>query len=352
MAWLRKNLAVDLGTTNVRVFTRTEGVKFQEPSVVALDLYKDSIVAVGEEAKDMLGRTPGNIVARQPLQGGVISNYRATEKMLRVFLQRGMDKGLLHPDVIITVPTLATQVQKRAVVQAASAAGAHQTFLIEAPLAAAMGVGVDIMDPSGTLLVDIGGGATDAALISAGGIVVSEAIPVAGDAMDAAIARFIRDKHHVMIGERTAETVKIRLGSVLDTEVPERVEVKGRNLADGLPARVYLTRDDLAQAIAPVLQKIADTVHRLLAETPPELSADLFDKGIILTGGGSLVRGLGPLIEEENGIRVRYAEQAVSCVVRGAGKALSWIRRFQATDAMLSDTTRQQTMNREILRKR
>ena len=201
-------------------------------------------------------------------------------------------------------------------------------------------------------VVDIGGGATDAALISAGGIVVSEAIPVAGDAMDAAIARFIRDKHHVMIGERTAETVKIRLGSVLDPEVLERVEVKGRNMADGLPARVYLTRDDLAQAIAPVLQKIADTVHRLLAETPPELSADLFDKGIILTGGGSLVRGLGPLIEEENGIRVRYAEQAVSCVVRGAGKALSWIRRFQATDAMLSDTTRQQTMNREILRKR
>lgn len=352
MAWLRKNLAIDLGTTNILVYTRAEGIKFQEPSVVALDLYTDAMVAVGEEAKNMLGRTPGNIVARHPLHSGVVADYRATEKMLGAFLHRAVEKSLLHPDVMISVPSRATQVQKRAITQAATAGGAHEAYLIEAPLAAALGAGVEVSDPRGTLIVDVGGGLTDVALISLGGIVVAESTTTAGNAFDEAVARYILDQHQVMIGEQTAEEIKLRLGSVLALDAPERVEVKGRHRANGLPVRVYMTRNDLDEALAPQFRNIAETVHRVLAQTPPELSSDLFDQGILLSGGGSLVRGLGECIQKRCGIRVNYVEQPISAVVRGTGKALTWIRRMRASDDLLADKTRQQVMNREILRKR
>lgn len=352
MAWLRKNLAIDLGTTSVLVFTRADGVKLQEPSVVAIDLYSDEIVAVGEEAKKMLGRTPGNIVARRPMRDGVIADYRSTERMLKYFLKKTMGTSLLKPDVIVCVPSRATQVQKRAVVQAATAAGAHHTYIIEEPLAAAIGAGVDIADPSGNLIVDIGGGTTDVALISLGGIVISESIRVAGDEFDEAIAQYIRRKHGVVIGERTAEEIKIKIGSALAEDPPERVEVKGRNMADGLPSRVYINADDLSEALDRRLNEIVEVVAHVLAETPPELAADLYDKGILLTGGGSLVRGLDHRIKERTGIDVRYVDQPVTAVVRGTGKALHWIRRINAGEEVLSDATRQQIMNRELLRKR
>lgn len=352
MAWLRKNVAIDIGTTTILVFTRAEGVKFQEPSVVALDIYTDSVVAVGEEAKKMLGRTPGNILACHPLQGGVVSDYRATEKMLGAFLHRAVDKSLLHPDIMISVPSRATQVQKRAILQAATAGGAHRIFLIEAPLAAALGAGVEVSDPRGTLVVDVGGGLTDVALISLGGIVVAESTTVAGDAFDAAIARYILEQHQVMIGEQTAEDIKLRLGSVLALDAPERLEVKGRHRADGLPAHVYMTKSDLDEALAPQFTVIAETVHRVLAQTPPELSSDLYDQGLLLSGGGSLVRGLSEVIQKRCGLRVNYVEQPISAVVRGTGKALTWIRRMRTSEDLLAEKTRQQVMNREILRKR
>lgn len=352
MAWLRKNLAIDLGTTSVLVFTRAEGVKLQEPSVVAIDMYTDEIVAVGEEAKKMLGRTPGNIVARRPMRDGVIADYHSTERMLSYFLRKTIGRSLLRPDVIVCVPSQATQVQKRAVIQAAEAAGAHHTYIIEEPLAAAIGAGVDIADPSGTLVVDIGGGTTDVALISMGGIVLSESIRIAGDEFDEAIAQYVRRKYAVVIGERTAEEIKMALGSVQRTDAPERVEVKGRNIADGLPNRVYLSAANLDEALAPHLDAIVDTVHRILSETPPELAADLYDKGILLTGGGSLVRGLDRRIRERIGIDVHYVDQPVTAVVRGTGKALFWMRRLKTGDDVRSDATRQQVIKKEILRKR
>ncbi len=352
MAWLRKNVAIDLGTTSVLVFTRAEGVKLQEPSVVAYDIYTDRIVAVGEEAKQMLGRTPGHIIARRPMRDGVIADYRATERMLHYFLHKAVGKSLLRPDVIVCVPSQATQVQKRAVVEAATAAGAHHTYIIEEPLAAAIGAGLDISDPSGTLVVDIGGGTTDVALLSMGGIVISESLPVAGDAFDEAISAFVRHKYRVAIGERSAEGIKIALGSILNTDAPERVEVKGRSLVDGLPSRVYLDVHDLDEALDTALNQVVETVHRVLSDTPPELASDLFDKGILLTGGGSLIRGLDWRIRERTGLDVHYVDQPQTAVVRGTGKALFWIRKLQAGDEVLSDATRQQVVQRETLRKR
>lgn len=352
MAWLRKNLAIDLGTTSVLVFTRTAGVLLQEPSVVAMDIYSDKILAVGQEAQLMLGRTPGNIMAQRPMRDGVIADYRVTERMLTYFLRKAIGRTLLAPDVIVCVPSQATQVQKRAVIQAAKAAGAHHSYLIEEPLAAAIGAGVDITDPSGHLLVDIGGGTTDIALISMGGIVLSESLRIAGDAFDRAIVDYIRRKHQMVVGERTAEQIKKELLSVLDEDPKDMVEVKGRSLLDGIPVRVFVSRTDLDEALEPLLQQIAEAIHRLLSRTPPELAADLYDRGILLTGGGSLIRGLDAAIRARSGIDVTYVDAPITAVVRGTGRALNWIRKLESGEQVLSDAMRKQIVQREWLRKR
>nr|WP_072513854.1 rod shape-determining protein [Ndongobacter massiliensis] len=352
MAYFRKNVAIDLGTTSILVFTRAGGVLLNEPSVVAIDTFTDRIVAVGQEAREMLGRTPGNIVAQRPLRDGVIADYRSTERMLKYFIRKAVGRTLLRPDIIVCIPSQATQVQKRAVIQAATAAGAHSTYLIEEPLAAAIGSGVDIADPGGNLIIDIGGGTTDVALISLGGIVLSRSIRIAGDECDRAIATYIRKKYDIIIGEKSAEEIKIRLGSSASTGMEETLEVKGRSLVDGLPVHVYVSSADIAEALDEPLEHIVDAVHKVLSETPPELSSDLFDRGVLLTGGGSLVRGLDQRIRDRIGIEVKHTESPITSVVRGTGRALAWIRRLNPGDEILAENTRKQIMQREGLRKR
>jgi rod shape-determining protein MreB len=352
MAYLRKNLAIDLGTTSILVFSRVKGVVLNEPSVVAVDTYTDEIVAVGQEAKEMLGRTPGNIVARRPLRDGVIADYKSTERMLKYFIHKASGKSLLGPDVIVCVPSQATQVQKRAVIQAASASGAHNIYLIEEPLAAAIGSGVDISDPGGRLICDVGGGTTDIALISLGGIVICKSIRVAGDGFDQAISRYIRDRYSMIIGERTAEEIKIAMGSPEMRDVEGKIEVKGRSISDGLPVHAFVTFEDFEEALAKPIKQIVDTVREVLAETPPELAADLFDRGILLTGGGSLIYGLDESIHEATGVEVVHVDHPISAVVRGTGRALSWINRLKPGDEILSESTRRQIVDRESLRKR
>lgn len=352
MAYFRKNMAVDLGTTSVLVFSRAQGVILNEPSVVAIDSYTDKIVAVGQEAKEMLGRTPGNIIAQRPLRDGVIADYRSTERMLKYFIRKAGGKTLLRPDIIVCIPSQATQVQKRAVIQAATAAGAHHTYLIEEPLAAAIGSGVDIADPGGNLIIDIGGGTTDVALISLGGIVLSQSIRVAGDECDRAIREYIRRKYNIVIGERTSEEIKIRLGSSVNEGFEETIEVKGRSLQDGLPVHVYVSSMDIAEALSEPIERIVDTVHQVLSDTPPELASDLFDRGVLLTGGGSLLRGLDAKIQSRIGIEVRYSDNPVTAVVRGTGRALAWIKKLNPGDEILAENTRRQIMSRESLRKR
>lgn len=352
MAYFRKTFAIDLGTTSVLVFSRVKGVVLNEPSVVALDTYKDKILAVGQEAKEMLGRTPGHIIAMRPLRDGVIADYRSTERMLKHFIRKAGGRSLLKPDVIICVPSEATQVQKRAVLQAARAAGVHDVFLIEEPLAAAIGSGVDIGDPGGNMIVDIGGGTTDIAVISLGGIVISKSLRTAGDACDQAITDFIREKYDVVIGDRTAEDIKKQLGSTFKDQPEEVMEVKGRSLDNGLPVSVVVSSKDITEALEHPLNKIVEAIHQVLADTPPELAADLYDRGILLAGGGALIRGLVQKIQDRIGIEVHISDNPLTAVVRGTGRALSWIRKLESGDEVHYNDARRIIMQREALRKR
>lgn len=351
MALLRKNLAIDLGTTSILVATRSEGVVLKEPSVVAFDTYTDKILAVGQEAKDMLGRTPGNIIAMKPLKDGVISDYRATERMLKYFIKKTTGFSLLKPDAIICVPSAASQVQKRAVIQAASQAGINKTYLIEEPLAAAIGSGVDISDPSGNMIIDIGGGTTDVAVISMGGIVVSKSIRIAGNQCDQAIIDYVRNKFNIIIGEKTAEKIKISMDQSPDG-LDETIEIKGRNLINGLPVHVFVSSQDMNDALNVPLTAIADAVHDVLSDTPPELASDLFDNGVLMTGGGSLIKGLDKKIQQRIGLEVKVADNAESAVVLGTQKAGAWIKKLEATTDSYSQDSRKQIARRESLRKR
>lgn len=352
MAYFRKNLAIDLGTTSIRIYTRSQGVILNEPSVVAIDVYTDKIIAIGQEAKDMLGRAPGNIEALKPINGGVVADYKAAEKMLRYFIKKACGRTVFGPNVIMSVPSKATQVQKRAILQAVSAAGAHNISLIEAPLAAALGHGVDADDPSGDLVVDIGGGKLDVALISLGGIVLSKSSPIAGNEFDKAVSEYIRKKFGIIIGERTAEEIKIRIGSSASDEMEETMEVKGRGISDGLPVHIYISSADVNEALEQPIEAVVNTIHEVLADTPPELSSDLFDRGIILTGGGSLVRGLAQRIQNRIGIEVKLVENPLTAVVRGTGRALTWIKKIDSKDEVFSQSIRQKVMSQESLRKR
>lgn len=351
MATFRRNLAIDLGTASVLVYVRGKGVVLNEPSVVAVDTFTNQILAVGAEAKKILGRTPGNVVARRPMRDGVIADFSATEQMIRYFMQKAVGRSLLGPNMIVCVPSQVTQVQKRAVLQAGKQAGANKTYLIEEPLAAAIGAGVDIADPRGSLVIDIGGGTSDVAVISMGGIVVSKSIKTAGDEADEAITDYIRRTYRMIIGERSAEDIKIKIGRALPMEEEEFLEVKGRSLLNGLPCKQAVSSNEMAEALAGIIDTIATTVHEVLEKTPPELAADLYDRGAILTGGGAMITGLDQAIKERIGIEVRLAENPITSVVRGTGKALQWIDMLKANETRTFGMQRRQLDDWERLRR-
>ncbi|MDF2841045.1 MAG: cell shape determining protein MreB/Mrl family [Clostridia bacterium] len=318
-----QDIGIDLGTASVLVYIKGKGIVLQEPSVVAIDRNTNKILAVGEEARLMLGRTPGNIVAIRPLREGVISDYEVTEKMLRYFIDKAVGRRrLFKPRMIVCVPSGCTEVEKRAVKDAANNAGARNTQLIEEPIAAAIGAGLDITKASGNMVIDIGGGTSDIAVISLGGIVVSTSIKVAGDKFDEAIVRYMRKKHNVMIGERTAEELKINIGTAFPRDEQVKLDVRGRNLISGLPKTIEISSEEMLEALAEPVSAIADAVHSVLERTPPELSADISDRGIVMTGGGSLLYGLDKLISKRTNIPVYIADEAVSCVAIGTGKSL------------------------------
>ena len=321
------DIGIDLGTASVLVYVKGKGVVLKEPSVVAFDRNTNKIKAIGEEARLMLGRTPGNIVAVRPLRQGVISDYTVTEKMLSYFISRTVGKSLFRrkPRISVCVPSGATEVEKKAVEDATYQAGAREVSIIEEPVAAAIGAGIDIAKPCGNMIVDIGGGTADIAVISLGGVVVSNSIKVAGDDFDEAIVRFMRKKHNLLIGERTAEEIKINVGTVYKRPENLTMDVRGRNLVTGLPKTVTVTSEETEEALREPAYQIVDAVHNVLERTPPELAADISDRGIVLTGGGSLIQGLEELIEEKTGINTMTAEDPLTAVAIGTGKYIEYL---------------------------
>lgn len=318
----RQDIGVDLGTATVLIYIKGKGIVLKEPSVAAVDKMTGRLFAVGYEAQRMIGRTPGNIVAVRPLRDGVISDYDVTEKMLKSFLSRVSISRLFKPNIMVCVPSGVTDVEERAVKDAAVQAGAKRSYIIEEPIAAAIGAGIDISQPNGSMIVDIGGGTTDIAVISLGGVVVSTSIKVAGDKFDDAVVKFIRKKHNVLIGERTAEQIKQEVGCVHLSEEEKSTEVKGRNLLTGLPKIFSVTSTEIYEALIDTAELIVDAVHQTLEKTPPELVGDIASEGIIMTGGGSLLSGLATLITEKTGIKAVVADDPTTCVAIGTGKAL------------------------------
>ncbi len=337
MFGLGQDIGIDLGTASIIVYIKGKGIVLGEPSVVAIDKNTNQLLAVGEEASRMLGRTPGNIVAIRPLREGVISDYDITERMLKHFINKVCGNKLFkffQPRIIVCVPSGVTEVEKRAVREAAMQAGARKTYLIEEPLAAAIGAGVDISKACGSMVIDVGGGTTDIAVISLGGIVVSSSIKIAGDKFDEAIIRYMRKKHNIMIGERTAEELKINIGAVYPRVQEASMEVRGRNLISGLPKTLTVTSSEIMEALEEPVSSIVEAVHSVLERTPPELASDISDRGIIMTGGGSLVYGFDKLIQEKTGINVIIADDAISCVALGTGKALEHIEIIEKSDSI------------------
>lgn len=326
------DIGIDLGTANVLVFVKGRGIVLKEPSVVAIDKTTGKVIAVGSEARRMLGRTPGNIVATRPLRDGVIADYDVTEKMLRYFISKSVGKRLLfRPRVMVCIPSGVTGVEERAVKQAAVQAGASQAHVIEEPLAAALGAGLDISQPGGILVVDIGGGTTDIAVLSLGGIVHSLSLRVGGDKFDEAIIKYVRREFSLAIGERTAEEIKIEVANAFPNGGhPLSMRVRGRDLVDGLPKEILITSENIYKAIKEHLQSVVGAVKEVLEQTPPELAADIVDKGIVLTGGGSMLRGLDKLLAEETGLNAFLAEDPLSCVAIGTGRALTMLNVLNA----------------------
>ena len=326
MFGMSMDIGVDLGTANVLIYIKGKGVVLREPSVVAVDRDTSRVLAVGEDARRMIGRTPGNIVAIRPLRDGVICDYDVTEAMLRYFIEKVIGHSFVfRPRIMICVPSGVTMVEQRAVQEAAEQAGARKTFLIEEPLAAALGAGLDISEACGSMVVDIGGGTTDVAVISLGGIVASDSIRTAGDAFDEAIIDYVKATFNLMIGERTAEEIKINVGAAY---------TGARNLLTGLPKVIEITTDQVAEALANPVGKIVDCVKKVLEECPPELAADIMDRGIIFTGGGAMLYGLDELLHQETKITVGLAEDALSCVALGTGKALDNIDKLDDKKSM------------------
>lgn len=320
------DIGIDLGTASILVYVKGKGVVLKEPSVVAFDRDTNRIKAIGEEARLMLGRTPGNIVAVRPLRQGVISDYTVTEKMLKYFIQKAVGKQRFRkPLVSICVPSQVTEVERKAVEDAAFQAGARDVKIIEEPIAAAIGAGIDIARPCGNMIVDIGGGTSDIAVISLGGTVVSASIKIAGDDFDDAIVRYMRKKHNLLIGERTAEDIKIRIGSAYPRPESVTVDVRGRNLVTGLPKTITVTSEETEEALKDTTSQIVEAVHSVLEKTPPELAADIADRGIVLTGGGSLLYGLEELIESKTGITTMTAEDPMTAVAIGTGRYVEFL---------------------------
>jgi rod shape-determining protein MreB len=317
-----QDIGIDLGTATVIAYVKGKGIVLREHSVVAVNKLSGDVVAIGHEARRMLGRTPGNIVATRPLRDGVISDYTVTEKMLKYFINKIGGRFLFAPRIMICIPSVVTEVEKKAVIDAASNAGARKVYLIEEPIAAAIGAGIDISKPCGNMIVDIGGGTTDIAVISLGGAVVSTSLKVAGDKFDDYIVKYIKKKHNVVIGERTAEELKLGIGCVYPKIQDMEMDVRGRDLSSGLPRTITIFSSEIMEALEEPAMMIVDAVHSVLEKTPPELAADISDRGIYMTGGGCLIDGLDKLLEERTGINIMIAEDAVSCVALGTGKAL------------------------------
>lgn len=323
---LGSDIGIDLGTANVLVYLKGKGVVLNEPSVVAFDRDTNKIKAIGEEARLMLGRTPGNIVAVRPLRQGVISDYTVTEKMMKYFIQKATGrKNLRRPRISVCVPSGVTEVEKKAVEDATYQAGAREVAIIEEPIAAAIGAGIDIARPCGNMIVDIGGGTSDIAVISLGGTVVSTSIKIAGDDFDEAIVRYMRKKHNLLIGERTAEDIKIKIGCAYERPEVLSMDVRGRNLVTGLPKTITVTSEETLEALHETTSQIVEAVHTVLETTPPELAADIADRGIVLTGGGSLLSGLEELIESKTGITTITAEDPMTAVAVGTGKFVEFL---------------------------
>lgn len=314
-----RDMGIDLGTANTLVYVKGRGVVLQEPTVVALDRDTSQIIAVGKEAEQMVGRTPGNIIAVRPMKDGVIADFEVTEKMLRYFIGKVSRRGVFSPRVIIGVPSGVTEVEKRAVMDAGREAGAREVFLIEEPMAAAIGAGLPVQDPTGNLIVDIGGGTTEVAVISLGGIVASRSIRVAGDEMNEAIAQYIKRRYNLMVGERTAEEIKQTIGSAYPQKEEKTRDVRGRDLLTGLPKVIQITSKEVMEALSEPVASIVDAVKMTLERTPPELAADILDRGIVMSGGGSLLPGIDKLLSEETGMPVQVAEDPLTCVARGTG---------------------------------
>ena len=324
------DIGIDLGTASILVYIKGKGVVLKEPSVVAYDRNTNEIKAIGEEARMMIGRTPGNIVAIRPLKQGVIADYTITEKMIRYFIQKAIGKRTFRkPRICVCVPSQITEVERKAVEDATFNAGAREVYLVEEPLAAAIGAGIDITKPCGNMIVDIGGGTTDVAVISLAGTVVSESIKVAGDDFNEAIVRYMRKKHNLLIGERTAEDIKIKIGTCFPLAQPETMDVRGRNLVTGLPKTVEVSSEETEEALREATSQIVEAVHSVLEKTPPELASDIADRGIVLTGGGSLLSGLEDLIEAKTGINTMTAEDPMTCVAIGTGKFIEFLAGYR-----------------------
>jgi rod shape-determining protein MreB len=315
------DLAIDLGTANTLVHVKGQGVVIREPSVVAMNSATKEVQAVGEKAKQMLGRAPSNIVAIRPMKDGVIAHFEVTEKMIRHFIEKAKNnkKTLVKPRVVVAVPSGITQVEKRAVRDSAESAGAREVFLVEEPMAAAIGVGLPVQEPTGNMIIDIGGGTTEVAIISMSGVVYSKSIRIAGDEMDEAIVNYIKRKYNLLIGERTAEEVKIQIGSAYPLKEPATMEVKGRDLVAGIPKTLVVTDEEIREALTETFGSIVEAVKIALERTPPELAADIVDKGVVVSGGGSLIKGMDILLKEATGLPITLADDPLSAVANGAG---------------------------------
>ncbi len=321
-----RDMGIDLGTANTLVHVKGKGIVLSEPSVVAIQRDTGEVLAVGEEAKQMIGRTPGNIVAIRPLKDGVIADFDVTQAMLKYFIRKSIDsKSFIRPRVIVGVPSGVTEVEKRAVIDATIQAGAREAYLIEEPMAAAIGAGLPVHEPTGNMVVDIGGGTTEVAVISLGGIVTSRSIRVGGDEMDEAIIQYIKRTYNLMIGERTAEEVKVTIGAAIIPSSDQTMEIRGRDLVSGLPKTLTIKASEVQQALSEPVMSIIEAVKVTLEKTPPELASDIMDRGIVMTGGGSLLKGLDRLLSRETGMPVHISEDALLCVCMGTGRALESI---------------------------
>jgi len=331
------DIGIDLGTANTLVYVKGKGIVLREPSVVAIDKNRRKVLAVGAEAKLMLGRTPSNIVAVRPLRNGVIADFELTQELIKYFIRKVHNRrSLLHPRIVIGIPSGITEVEKRAVQESAEQAGAREVQLIEEPMAAAIGSDLPVSEPHASMICDIGGGTTEVAVISLGGMVVAKSLDVAGDEMDDCIVQYFRRKHNLVIGETTAEEVKIQIGSVFPLKEEKTIEVKGRDQAKGLPKTILVTSEEIRQALMEPVQLIVDVIKQVLEATPPELSSDLVDRGMVLAGGGSLLRGFPELIRQETELPVHRAADPLSCVALGCGKYLEELDKIQRPEFLNS----------------